>query len=147
AISQTGALVVPGTSSFSAGANGIDLTTNGGGNNFTGAVALNNSGANDVSITNSGALQIGASTIGQNFNVTAGGNISETGVITSGGTTTVAVTAPASDILLGTQANDLAGFAFGGTTSNIHDVSLRNVNSGAALPSFTGLTNLHDLTV
>ncbi|MDE2234554.1 MAG: filamentous hemagglutinin N-terminal domain-containing protein, partial [Gammaproteobacteria bacterium] len=48
AISQTGALTIGGTSSFSAGANAITL--NNGGNSFTGAVSLNNSGANAVSL-------------------------------------------------------------------------------------------------
>ncbi|MGA9852792.1 MAG: filamentous hemagglutinin N-terminal domain-containing protein, partial [Gammaproteobacteria bacterium] len=42
AITQTGALVVTGTSSFSAGANAITLNT--AANNFTGAVSLSNSG-------------------------------------------------------------------------------------------------------
>ena len=74
----------------------------------------------------------------------------QTGVITAtGGTTTVAVTAASSDILLGTQANDFgtSALVFGGTQSNIRDVSLRNVNAGAVLPSFTGLTNLRNLTI
>src|SRR5206468_1945892 len=43
AISQTGALTVPGSASFSAGANSINLTTNGASNSFTGAVLLSNS--------------------------------------------------------------------------------------------------------
>ena len=41
AITQSGALTVPGTASFNAGANAIDLATNGGSNSFTGAVTLN----------------------------------------------------------------------------------------------------------
>ena len=73
-----------------------------------------------------------------------------TGVITAaGGTTTLAVTAAGSDILLGTQANNFGASApvFGGTVSNIRDVSLRNTNAGATLPSFAGLTGLRNLTV
>ena len=106
AISETGALTVPGTSSFSASANAITLTQT---NNFTGAVSLSNSSTNNVSVINSGALVIGLSSIGENLSLTAGGSISETGAITAtGGTTTVAVTASSSDILLGTQANNLA---------------------------------------
>ena len=61
-----------------------------------------------------------------NLSLTAGGSITETGVITAtGGTTTVAVTAASSDILLGTQANDFgtSALVFGGTQSNIRDVS------------------------
>ena len=98
AITQTGALTVPSTSSFSASANAITLTQS---NNLSGAVSLSNSSTNNVSVTNSGALMIGASTIGENLSLIAGGNISETGMITAtGGTTTVTVTAATSDILL-----------------------------------------------
>ncbi len=52
ALSQTGALVVPGASSFSAGTNAINLTTNGASNSFTGAITLSNSGAKAVTLTN-----------------------------------------------------------------------------------------------
>jgi len=98
AIVQTGVLTIPGTSSFTAGANAITLTQ---ANNFTGAVSLSNSSTNNVSVTNSGALVIGTSSIGQNLSLIAGGSISENGVITAiGGTTTAAVTALTSDILL-----------------------------------------------
>ncbi len=31
--------------------------------------------------------------------------------------------------------------------TNIRDVSIRNINAGAVLPSFTGLTSLRNLTV
>ena len=46
AITQTGVLTVPGTSSFSAGANAITLNTMAQAI-FTGAVSFSNSGAND----------------------------------------------------------------------------------------------------
>jgi len=61
------------------------------------------------------------------------------------GTTTVAVTAAASDILLGTEVNDFgtSALVFGGTKTNVRDVSLRNVNAGAIFGrALTGLTNL-----
>ena len=147
AITQTGALTVPGAASFSAGAHAITLTQ---ANALSGAVSLANSGANDISIINSGALQLGTVNAGQNLNVTAGGSITQSGVITaSGGTTTLAVTAANSDILLNTQANDFgsAAWVFGGTESNIRDVAMRNINAGAVLPSFAGLSNLRNLTV
>src|SRR5206468_3039846 len=77
AISQTGALTVPVSASFSAGANSINLTTNGASNSFTGAVLLSDSGTNDVSLTNSIALSLGASTIGRNLTLVSGGSISQ----------------------------------------------------------------------
>ena len=148
AITQNGVFTeAAGTASFSAGANAITLGQN---NDFTGAVSLTNSGANNVAVTNSVALAVGASTVGKNLSLTAGGSITETGAITAaGGTTTLAVTAAGSDILLGSQANNLgvAAPVFGGVAANIRDVSLRNINAGAILPSFAGLTNLRNLTL
>ncbi len=103
-----------------------------------------------MSLTNSTALVLGTVVVGQALSLTAGGSISQTGVITAtGGATTLAVTAAGSDILLNTQANDFGSSAwiFGGTKANIRDVAIRNVNAGAQLPSFSGLTNLRNLTV
>jgi hypothetical protein len=150
AITQTGAITQAagaGLASFGSGANAITLTQS---NGFTGAVAFSNSGANDVALTNGAALTIGTSSIGRNLTLTAGGSISEAGAITANaGTTTLAVTAPASDILLGTQANNLGTIApvFGGTLSDIRDVSLRNTNAAAAVPAFAGLASLRNLTL
>ena len=71
-----------GTSSFNAGAHTINLSTSS--NSFSGAVLLDDSGANAVSITNSGALSFGASSVGSStLGITSGGTISETGAITS----------------------------------------------------------------
>ena len=75
AISQTGALTVPGTASFSAGANAIDLSTNGASNSFIGAVSLSNSGSNNVSITDNNALQIASATVGGNLTLVSNGAI------------------------------------------------------------------------
>ncbi|MEJ0068456.1 MAG: hypothetical protein WDO24_06735 [Pseudomonadota bacterium] len=58
AISQTAALSAGGTSNFNAGANAITLTN--AGNSFTGAVTLSNSGANNVALQTSAALQLAA---------------------------------------------------------------------------------------
>jgi len=58
AIKQSGALVVSGTATFTAGGNAITLndTTN----NFQAGVVLSNSGDNDVQINNAGNLLIGS---------------------------------------------------------------------------------------
>lgn len=147
-ISQTGSTItVPGTSSFNAAANSISLGSN---NTFTGAVALTNSGANDVTLTDTSALQLDTSTIGGNLTLAAGGNISEIGAITvSGATTTVSTTASGSDILLGSQANNFgsSAFTFSGTVSNIRDINIQNSNTSTAAPDFSTLTNLRNLTL
>src|ERR1017187_8235793 len=80
AITQTGVATVPGTSSFTAGANVITLTQN---NALTGAVSLSNSGANNVSLTNALATVLGASSVGSGtVAVVSTGAITQNGVFT-----------------------------------------------------------------
>ena len=53
---------------------------------------------------------------------------------------------PGADILLNTQANNLAGaVSVGGTASNIRDFALRDVNAAATTPALSGLANLRNL--
>jgi hypothetical protein len=146
AISQTGILTVAGTSSFSAGANPITLML---GNAFTGAVALNNSGANDVSLTDTLPLVMAASSVGRNLSLTSGGAITQTGALIVPGSLMLTVTAANSDILLSSAANDITGaVTFAGTLSNIRDVSLRNTDIAAAPPTnLASLPNLRNLTL
>lgn len=148
-ISQAGAttIFVPGTSSFNAAVNSISLGNN---NTFSGAVRLTNSGASDVILTNTSALQLDTSIIGGNLTLTAGGSISEIGAITAlGGTTTLSATAANSDILLGSQANNFgtSALTFSGNLSNIRNVEIQNSNAAAATPDFSLLSSLHDLTL
>ncbi len=54
-------------------------------NEFTRQVAINNSGANNVALTNNLALVLAASTVGQGtFTITANGPITQTGILTQG---------------------------------------------------------------
>ena len=72
AITQTGALVIVGTSDINAGANSITLTN--ASNDFGGAVSLANTGVFNVAITNgsgNGLLQLATVSAGQNFTATA----------------------------------------------------------------------------
>ena len=142
-ISQAGAITVNGTTTIQAHANAIDLSTNGSGNDFVGAVSLNNTGANNVTLTNGSALVIGASPVGSGtLSLTSGGTgITETGAITQSGAGAIslAVTAASSNIILD-QANNLPGtISFAGTLSNIQDFTLHNINAGATVPSFSGV--------
>ncbi len=136
AITQIGALIVPGLSSFSAGANAIDLTTNGGSNIFTGAITLSNSGANNVSLTNSIATVLAASTIGQDLTLITGGALTETGALVIPGITSITASNATTDILLSSQPNDFSGgVSLGGVLSNIRDFALRNIDALATTPS------------
>ncbi len=149
AITQTGAITQSasaGTATFNAGGNPITLTNVG--NDFTGAVSLNNSGVNSAAVTDLNSIILGTSSVGLNLSVIAGGDITQTGALTVPGILTLAVTSAGSDILLGTQANDITGtITFSGVLANFRDVSIRNTNAGALVPSFTGLTSLRNLTL
>ncbi|MDX1901589.1 MAG: filamentous hemagglutinin N-terminal domain-containing protein [Gammaproteobacteria bacterium] len=147
AISQTGAISVGGTSSFSAGANAITLTQ---ANSFTGAITLSNSGANDVSLTNSVATALAASTIGQNLTVTStSGAISQTGALSVGGTSFFS--AGANAITLTNSSNTFSGtVAF--SNSGTNDISVSNnaaMNLAASTigQSLTATTTASLLTV
>jgi hypothetical protein len=75
-ITQSGAI----TQAAGAGAVSIDgvaaaIDLSNAGNDFTGAVSMTNSGANDATLVDANSLQMADSTIGGNFLVTAGGDL------------------------------------------------------------------------
>ncbi len=142
AITDSGNLIVPGTTTLTAGTNNITLNN---ANNFTGALSIIS--GNNVSLTDTNALVLGASTVAGNLALTTGGPLSQTGALAVTGTTSFAATAANTDILLDTQANNFGGVSFGGTQSNIRDVGLRNINTGAIVPALAGLTSLRNLTL
>jgi hypothetical protein len=168
AVSQTGALTVDGTTSVSAGANPITL--NNAGNELAGAVTVNNTGANDVSLDDGAALTVngaiggnlttfagattfgpGATAVGGNLDVTATGAVSQTGVLTVDGTTSVS--AGANPITLNNAGNDLAGVVtFNNTGANAVtlDDSVALTLNGAAggnLTTSAGATTFGTTTV
>ena len=149
-ITQSGALTQAtgaGTATFNAGAGAILLTQ--AGNEFTGAVSLTTTGANDASVTDATALVLGTSSVGQNFSAAATG-FSQTGALTVAGTAALTAAAAVTDIDLATQANDLAGTVTVSSAANVRDFKLRNVNAAAG--AITNLTNaaatsLRDLSI
>ena len=131
-----------GTTTLAAGA-GNDITLNSAGNNFS-TVAIT-SGRN-VTLVDSNALDLGASNVSGALNLTAGGAVTESGVLNITGSTSLAATAANTDILLNTQPNNFGGgVTFAGTQSNFRDIGLRNTNAGAVVPVLSGLTNLRNL--
>jgi hypothetical protein len=129
-ISELGSIIVAGTSSFTAGANSIDLSTNGGTNSFGGAVSLSNSGAFDVSINNDINLALGTSTLGRNLTVTTtNDSITQTGILTVPGTSSF--TAGTNFIDLSTSNNVFTG-AVSLSNNGAFDVAIKN-NAGLIL--------------
>jgi hypothetical protein len=88
AITQTGAVVTgTGASVFNAGGTGA-ITLTSVNNDFRGSVGLNT--GRDASITDSASLQLGASNVAGNLNVTVGGNgVSGNGNLTQNAAVTV----------------------------------------------------------
>ena len=125
-ITQSGAITAAGTSSFNAGAGVITLAN--AGNNFTGAVSLNNSGVNNVAITDVNAIDFGTSTLGSgSFTVTAVG-ITQIGAITQASSaSTVTFNAGAGVITL-TQSNDFTG-SVSLNNSGVNNVAITDANA------------------
>lgn len=109
---------VSGVSSFSAGANVIDLSNVN--NIFGGVITLNNSGNNNVDLTNTVATVLAASLIGGEFTVTSGGAISQTGPLTVGGESSF--DAAANAITLTNPNNSFNG------PITFHNTGINNVN-------------------
>jgi len=167
-ITQTGALIVTGTSTFTVLAANSDVLLDTQANDFTGAVTITNNGnvrdlglrnvnaaatvpalpaglRNLTLIFNNAAIALPAVTLTGNLAVTAGGNITQSGVLDVDGTSTFTVLAANSDILLDTQANDFAGTITVTNNGNVRDLGLRNVNAAAAIPALPA--NLRNLTL
>jgi filamentous hemagglutinin family protein len=121
AITQTGAWTVSNTASLAAGA-GNNITLSQAANDFTGAVTI--ASANIVSLRDTNALDLAASTVSGNLTVQTGGALTQAGDLAVTGTTSI--TAGANDITLSRAANN-----FGGAVSIVSgkDVSLRDTNA------------------
>ncbi|WP_161958002.1 beta strand repeat-containing protein, partial [Azospirillum palustre] len=113
-ITQSAALQVSGTSSFTSQGGGIVLTD--GGNTLGGQIALNTTGANDATLANALDTSL-TGTVGRDLAVTAGGRLTFA-TVTAGGT----LSATASDAV--TQS--------GAVTANRLNVTTRN-DGGAAI--------------
>ncbi|MBT6716736.1 MAG: hypothetical protein HOB18_03705, partial [Nitrospina sp.] len=114
-ISDSGTLVVPGTTTLVAGTNTAILDD--AANNF-GTVAVTS--ASTATLVDVGAIDIGASNV-TTLNVTAGGNISDSGTIIASGTTTLV--AGANTAILDEVANNFGTVAVtSATTATLVDV-------------------------
>ena len=90
AISDSGSLVVTGTTTLATGA-ANNITLDNGLNNFGGAVSITS--GNNVTLVNADGIDLGASNVSGNFSVTTGGAVTDSGNLIIGGTTTVTATA------------------------------------------------------
>jgi hypothetical protein len=134
-ITQTGALNIGSTSSFTTSADDADITLNEAANALAGAITLISTDTNaddgeGVAITNSIATVLGGSTQSGTLSVTstsANGNITQTGALDVDGVATIS--AGTNSITLDNAAND-----FTGTTGGVVNVaggatSLKDINN------------------
>lgn len=144
ATSDSGVLQISGTATFTVGANSIIL--NNAGNDF-GVVSIVSASTATLVVTN--AITLGASNV-TTLNLTFGTTLSQVGILTVGGATTLIGSALNADIGLASFANTLTGaVTIGGTASNIRDFSLRNINAAAGVVANLGAatTGLRDLSI
>jgi hypothetical protein len=121
AITQSGAIDADSTVSFTAGANAITLDNSL--NDFSGVVSLSNSGTNDIGLRDVNDLELGTITTGQNLAVTASGAISDSGVITVAGATTLDNSGGTNAAIVLDSANVFTG-AVSFTTDTGSDISI-----------------------
>ena len=127
-LTQSGALTVGGTSSFTTSTSNATITLTDTGNLFTGAVSVNTSGASgNASVTNNAAgLVLGASTVGGNLAaVSRLGNLTQTGVLTVTGTSSFTTSVSDASITLN-SANALTGAASLNTSGTSGNATLTN---------------------
>lgn len=144
ALTQSGILNVTGATTLTAGVgNNINLATSA--NNFSTVGVIS---GNNVSLRDTNALNLGASTVSGNLALTIGGALTQSGALNVAGTTSFTASVANTDILLGSQANNFGGaLTFAGTLSRFRDVSIRNVNAGATVPTLNTLTSMRNLSL
>lgn len=100
---------------------------------------------NNVALLDINNLVLASSTINGTLDVTAGGNITQTGALSVTGTPTFTVTNPSSDILLADYANNFASNIVVTDNGNVRDLAIRNISTNAATPTLPN--QLRNLTL
>jgi len=144
--SQSGPITVAGTTTVTAGLNAIDLSNSG--NDFGTSVNLSNTGANNISVRDTGALVIGnismSSGLVGGLTVQAGGDITQlTGTTITTGTGVIAITGVnGSSVALANSGN-----AFNGTVTLAPSVGAGNRLLNVSLSDTTAFQVQSGLTL
>ena len=131
AITDSGNVVVTGTTTVAAGT-GNDITLDSAGNNFSTLVV---NSANNVTLRDTNALVLGASTISGTLNVTTNGALTQSGALSVTGATTLAAGA-GNDITLDSAGNNFSTVAIT-SGRNVTLVDADALNLGASTVSGT----------
>jgi autotransporter-associated beta strand protein len=144
-ITQSGALVITGVTTASVGSNNITLGN--AVNNF-GTIILT---ANNANIADMNAVILGASTLTGNLSVTAGGTITDSGVISANTLTTTSIGGATLDAAGGATANIVANFnasnSGGGVITLVDNVPTLTVTGINQTGTTVNLTNTGTLAV
>ena len=154
AVSLTGAIIVPGTATIAAGA-ANNVTLSSGSNDFSTLVITS---GNNVSVTDSSALVLGASTVSGTLSVTTSGAITQSGALSVTGAATYAAgsgnnitlnnAGNAHSTVIVTSANnvslaDVDGLILGtSTVSGTLDVTTSGAITQSGALTVTGATTL-----
>jgi hypothetical protein len=120
-ISDSGTIRLDGTLTLNAGA-GNDVVLDAAANDFSSTVSI--TAANNVTLVNGNATELGTSTVSGNLDVTSGGDITDTGVLSVTGTTTLS--AGGNNIILDEGSNDFTGAV---KMTNVNDATLADTNA------------------
>ena len=127
-LTQSQPVTVTGTSSFTTDATHADITLNTSTNELTGAVTLDTTGSTgNASLKNGKATTLAASNVGGNLTVEdTVGNLTQSGAVTVGGTSSFTTDATNADITLNTSTNELTGAVTLDTTGTTGNANLLN---------------------
>jgi filamentous hemagglutinin family protein len=118
-LSDNGNVHIAGTSALNAGGGDISFTH---ADDFGGAVSIAN--ANNVTLNDINAIDLGPSTVSGTLNITAGGNITDSGNLLVAGDATFR-TSGGNDIILDESGNTFNGaVTFDATSGTLHDVTV-----------------------
>jgi hypothetical protein len=141
-ILQTGILTIGGTGSFTSGTANNNITLTNTANAITGALSFTTTGTGDVTLDNgTTATNLGTVSIGRNLDVTAGNAITDSGVLTVGGTSSFTTDVANQSITLDTTTNALTG-AISFSTTGTGDVTLDNGTTATNLGTVSVGRNL-----
>ena len=136
-ITDSGVITASGTSSFTAGTNIITLDT--ATNDFTGAVSLSNSGANNVVVTDANSLTLGTVNVGNNLNINIDAGTDDTASLDVSAAT---ITAGATITVDGQGTNDSLLATNAANTWIITGSNAGNFNNGTETINFTDFGNI-----
>ncbi|MDD2707670.1 MAG: filamentous hemagglutinin N-terminal domain-containing protein [Verrucomicrobiae bacterium] len=149
-ITDSGALVVGGTASFSTTAGNANIVLDSTGNAFSGTLTLSPNGTGSASVINSVGTILGGTSIGGGLNLSSGGAVTQTAALNVTGS--VNIGAGSHDITLENTGNTFGTLALTGNNVSITenaatDLGSCNIGGNLTVNSAGAITDSGTLTV